>query len=230
MTDLSRPQRAALEAVARRFSATWESNPPRAWLRLAHQRVAVEIATLNRNRAPHNRAKPRLRFDKAVIRLMERLKAALRETVPDGFTVLLTVTAPIRLPAKTAAALEEKIQYLLTRPSPDRDQKHTIHGNRVRIRTVKHESSQAPKILGFVHNSDTDPLLLFNMARELLDLPSGRAAKLPSDRWLVLISAAESSCLDAYRYIYSQLRPVTNFKKVVMVFSDGRIAALADTP
>jgi hypothetical protein len=30
--------------------------------------------------------------------------------VPDGMTVLLTITAPIRLPSKTAASLEDKIQ------------------------------------------------------------------------------------------------------------------------
>jgi hypothetical protein len=31
---------------------------------------------------------------------------------------------------------------------------------------------------------------------------------------------------DAYRYIYSQLRVATHFKKVVMVFGDGRIGML----
>jgi hypothetical protein len=67
------------------------------------KRVAVDITTLKRRGAGEgNAAKPRLRFDKVATRLIERLQATLGETVPDGTTVLLTITAPIRLPSKTA--------------------------------------------------------------------------------------------------------------------------------
>lgn len=85
-------------------------------------------------------------------------------------TVLLTITAPIRLPSKTAAVLEGKIQTLFGRGSPGRDEKDTIHGNHVQIRLLRDESIRAPKMIGFVHNPDTDPLLLLNMTRELLEL------------------------------------------------------------
>ena len=162
-------------------------------------------------------AKPRLRFDKVATRLIERLQATLGETVPDGVTVLLTITAPIRLPSKTAAALEDKLQTLLGRGSPGRDEKDTIHGNRVRIRRLRHQSERAPKMIGFVHNSDSDPRLLFDMTRELLELVSAEAGRrapgLAGDRWLALISAGGISCLEAYRYIYSQLRMATDFRR-----------------
>jgi hypothetical protein len=36
-----------------------------------------------------------------------------------------------------------------------------------------------------------------------------------------VISAGGSSCLEAYRYIYSQLRLATDFKKILMVFGDN---------
>ncbi len=145
-------------------------------------------------------------------------------------TVLLTITTPIRLPSKTAASLEDKIQTLLGRGSPARDQKDTIHGNRVQIRFLRNESEQAPKMIGFVHNSDSDPLLLLNMTRELLELisaePGRRARRLAGDRWLGLISAGGISCLEAYRDIYAQLCKATDFKKVLMVFGDGRVGML----
>ena len=50
MRDLPKQERAAIEAVARRFSATWEqgSDPPDACIRVAGNRVAVDIKTLNR--------------------------------------------------------------------------------------------------------------------------------------------------------------------------------------
>src|SRR5712691_2827052 len=178
MRDLRTQQRAALEAVARRFSATWEqgSDSPDAYLTVAGKRTAVDITILpRRGAAQGNSAKPRLRFDKVATRLIERLQATLGETVPDGTTVLLTVTAPIRLAAKTAGALEDKIHTLLRRRSPGRDEKGAIHGNRVQIRLLRDASERAPKLIGFVHNSDSDPLLLLNMTRDLLELVSAEA-------------------------------------------------------
>src|SRR6202521_2620615 len=221
MRDLKKEERTAIEAVARRFSATWEkgSDPPDAYIKVAGKRVAVDITTLKRRGTGHgNAAKPRLRFDKVATRLIARLQAALGETVPVGMTVLLTITAPIRLPSKTTASLEDKIQILLGRGSPGRDEKHTIYGNRVQIRLLRDGSERAPRMIGFVHNSDTDPLLLLEMTRELLELFSAeagrRAARPVEDRWLVVISAGGIAYLEAYRYIYSQLRMATDFKKV----------------
>ena len=110
MRYLKKQERTAIEAVARRFSATWEkgSDPPDAYIMVARKRVAVDITTLKRRSTGQgNAAKPRLRFDKVATRLTERLQATLGETVPNGMTVSLTITAPIRLPSKTAASPEE---------------------------------------------------------------------------------------------------------------------------
>ncbi len=235
MRNLNKQERAAIEAVARRFSVTWAagSDPPAAYITFDGKRVAVEIATLKRHGAGQgNAAKPRLRFDKVVTRLMERLRATLNETVPDGTTVLLTITAPIRLPSKTAASLEDKIETFIERGSPARDAKDTIHGNRVQIRISRGGSEQAPKLIGFVHNSDSDPRQLFSMTHELLELFSaeaaGRAPRLAGDRWLVVISAEEVSYLEAYRYIYSQLRMAAEFQKILMVFGAGDVGMLTE--
>jgi len=235
--DLNQQEETAIEAVARRFSATWEkgSHPPDAYLMVAGQRVAVDIATLKRRGTSQgNAAKPHLRFDKVATRLVERLQATVGETVPGGMTVLLTITAPIRLPSKTAASLEDKIQALLGRGSPGRDEEDTIHGNRVRIRLLRGGPERAPRMIGFVHNSDSDPVPLLNTTRALLELISAEAGRrtpgLAGDRWLVVTSAAGGSWLEAYRYIYSQLRMATAFDKVLMVFGDGRVGMLTGKP
>jgi hypothetical protein len=238
MRNLNKQAQTAIEAVAKRFSATFEksSGPADAYMKVAGKRIAVDVATLKR-RAPGRstgeaNATPRLRFDMVVIRLMERLQTTLRETVPDGMTVALTVTAPIRLASKTAASLQEKIQTLLGRQSPGRDAKDTIHGNRVHIRILRHAFAQPPKLVGFVHNSDSDPLLLLNMTSDLLALFSAEAVKRPpkqaGDRWLVVMSAEGLPCLQAYRYIYSQLHIATGFKKILIVFAGGRVEMLKD--
>lgn len=206
MSELTKQERVAIEAVAKRFSATWEkgTDPPHAFIPVGRKRVAVDVTTLKRRAtAQGNTTKPRLRFDKVATRLMERLQTALGETVPDGMTVLLTITAPIRLASKTAAALEHKIQTLLARGSTGRDEKDVIHGNRVRIRLLRDETGGAQRMIGFVHNSDTDSLLLMSMTRELLEaMSSGASNRAPriavrpgvgNDQWLVLISARGAS-------------------------------------
>jgi len=85
-------------------------------------------------------------------------------------------------------------------------------------------------MIGFVHNSDSDQLLLLNMTCELLELISAqsgrRAPSLVDDRWLVMISSGGISCLEAYRTVYSQLRLATDFKKILMAFGDGRVGML----
>jgi hypothetical protein len=233
MRDLKKQERSAIEAVARRFSATWEkgSGPHDAYIIIAGKRVAIDITTLKRRGAAQcNAGKPRLRFDKVATRVIERLQATLGETVPNGMTVLLAITAPIRLPSKTAASLEDKIKTLLERGSLVRDEKDMIHGNRVHIRVLRGKSELVPRMIGFVHNSDSDPILLFNMTHELLELnkpkAGRRASRLVSDRWLIVINAGRVSSLEAYRYIHSQLRMATDFKKILMVFGDGRVGML----
>ena len=158
------------------------------------------------------------------------IEATLGETVPDGTTAVLTITAPIRVPAKTAASLEDKMRTLLRRGSPGSDRKETIHGNRVRIRLLKTKSTRAPKLIGFVHNVDSDPLVLLNMTGEWLELDraeAGRRSPKPADdRWLVVISARASGCLEACRYIFSRLHTATAYKKILMAFGDGRVGIL----
>ncbi len=127
-------------------------------------------------------------------------------------TVSLTITAPIRLPAKTAGSLEGQSPHSSGAgiPTPSsmgqwesdarqagcgvhedgRDEKATIHGNRIRIRLLKGQSERAQKLIGFVHNSDSDPLLLLNMTCELLEVigaeAGGREPRRAGDRWLVV--------------------------------------------
>jgi len=161
---LRKQKQAAVEAVARHFSATWEKgeDPPDAYLTIARKRIAVEVTTI-KPRIAHRGGltKPRLRFDRVALGLVRRLQAALCESVPDGKTLILTITAPIRVPSKTAAALEDKIRTYLARRSAQVEARDTIHGNQIRVRLVKGGGSErTSKVIGFVHNPDSDPDVL----------------------------------------------------------------------
>jgi len=191
-------ERAALEVVARRFSATWEEadgDSPDAYITVAGKRIAVEVTAIKPRIVEHGeRPMPRLRFDRVALELVRDLRAALAELVPDGEAVILTVTAPIRLPSKTAAALESRIRDRLARRSARVEIKDMIHGNETRVRLVKALSGRISKVIGFVHNPDPDPAVilgLIGMTQSLLQHIGAagdrrRPARFSCDRWLVV--------------------------------------------
>lgn len=111
---------------------------------------------------------PRLRFDRVATRLIERLERNLDAAVPKGMALFVTVTAPIRLAAKTTAALEEIVPPALAGGSLRTDKRTTINGNRIRIRLLQRQSPRAPRVIVFVHNPGVDHRALLAMAAELV--------------------------------------------------------------
>jgi hypothetical protein len=239
MSTLKKQERAALEAVVRHFSATWEEGegPSDAYLTIARKRIAVEVATLKPRIAdPGGFTPPRLRFDRVALGLVRRLQAALGESVPDGKTLILTITAPIRLPAKTAAALEEKIRTALARRPAPMEARHTIHGNRIRARLVKGGvmggSARTAKVIGFVHNPDSDPDVVLGITQSLIEgigakARQGAPAAFAGERWLVLAGEDRLSDVRPYRHVCSQLSLPTEFEKILMVLAGERIESLS---
>jgi len=234
MSGLGKRERAALEAVARHFSATWEKGeaPSDAYLTIAGTRIAVEVTTTKQGLADRGGpTKPRLRFDRVALRFVRRLQDALSASVPDGNTLILTITAPIRVPAKTAAVLED-IRTDLARQSARGEVKYAILGNQIRVRLVKGGSRRTTKVIGFVHNPDSDPDVLFDITLSLIErvgakARSGAPAKSAGERWLVLAGEVPHSHIEPYRHAYSQLSIPTDFTKILMVLAGGQIETLA---
>jgi hypothetical protein len=117
-------------------------------------------------------AKLRLRFDKVALRLVGGLKAALASTVPEGQTVVFTISAPIRLPGKTAIALEA----MMRSAPPDAQRRDIVHGNEVRTRwLIRGVPKRMPKVMGFVHSVDSDASAILALAEARLLHPNGDA-------------------------------------------------------
>ena len=236
MSRLGKQEQAAIEAVARHFSATWEKaegEPPDAWVTIAGKRIGVEVTVIEERIAGGgDLARPRLRFDKVALRLLRVLQSALSEAVPDGQAVVLTVTAPIRLASKTAAAVECRIREALARRQGQVEIKDTIHGNRIRIRLVRGVSRRASKVIGFVHNPDTDPDVLLDVTHWLLHRIGSAAdkrspRKFTGDRWLVVVHEHGLPHIETYRQVCSALSLSTDFRKILMVLPGGRVESLS---
>ena len=108
-------------------------------------------------------AVPRLRFDRVAQRVVRDLQATLGGAVSRNAALIVTVTAPIRLPAKTVAELGRRLAGPLAR-----DFDKIICGNRVRARIVRRCVPRAPKVVVFIHNPDPPPDGLLRFAEELL--------------------------------------------------------------
>ena len=115
-------------------------------------------------------ALPRLRFDRVAQRVVRDLQATLSGAVSRNAALIVTVTAPIRLPAKTVAELGRRLAGPLAR-----DFDKVICGNRVRARIVRRCVPRAPKVVVFIHNPDPPPDGLLRFAEELLSAASKRA-------------------------------------------------------
>lgn len=231
MDAFAKRERSAIEAVAKSASARWEprAGRPGAYLFVGRNRIAVDVVAIDRRRSRRNSAvTPRLRFDKVATRLVERLRATCAESVSDGDALVWTVTAPIRMPAKTIAAIDGEIRALAARGAP-----HGVaiesYGNRVLLDLRKAETARTPRTIGFVHNGASEGRVLVEKTRALLealaDADARPASDAEGDRWLVLVGA-EPSELDAYRCVYAQLREFGAFANVVLAFDDGRVGRL----
>lgn len=110
---------------------------------------------------------PRLRRDAVVRRLIADVQSSLRDAIPIDVVVLFTVTAPIRLPARTAEAIDDLARSCLARHRRSGAQRtsarRVLHGNAVCIRVVG-RGLPGPSALGFVHNADLDPLVILDVA------------------------------------------------------------------
>jgi hypothetical protein len=146
----------------------WERKPMK-------KRVQAVIDSLERQGIDVERITPRLaeslsgmhlRFDRVALRFIDDMQSALHEVVPEGKVLVFTITAPLRLASKTAATLAENVRALLARRRARLDLDATVNGNRIRVRLLKGVSNA--KVVGFVHNPDCDPEILFDAIQSLL--------------------------------------------------------------
>jgi hypothetical protein len=109
-----------------------------------------------------------LRFDRVVVRVLGELRSFAEGATPGGVTILVTISAPIRLPAKTVEDLKREIGALQSVGAPHADHSAMVQGNHVRMRTVRQSSRPALALIGFVHNPTSAPELLLDLAEQWL--------------------------------------------------------------
>jgi hypothetical protein len=112
-------------------------------------------------------AKLGLRFDRVAGRIIADLRSFVDLEAPLDATVLVAISAPIRLPARTVSEVKQAIRVLVAaQPQPDWDTE--VNGNHVRLRIITGATGQPPKLIGFVHNPNTASEQLLDFAERWL--------------------------------------------------------------
>lgn len=236
MSNWRQPDR-AIEAVAREFSAKWEAcngSSPAGYLTMGRKRISLDVVVIALRKTTSSApSKPRLRFDRVALGLIRRLQTALAQSVPAGHTVVITVTAPIRLASRTTFEMAEAIRQRLGRRPARLEIDEMMNGNRIQARLMKDVSRRASKVVGYVHNPDSDPQTLFDITEVLLRhigaaVRKRAVGKFAGDRWLALV-CGEGGCpyFETYQQVFSQLAIPTGFDKVLLVLPAGRVGTLA---
>lgn len=184
-----------------------------AYVRMPGRRAAIKAVTFGGVK------EPRLRFDRTAVGLVRRLQAALSKSVPDRKTVIVTITAPIRQDSKTGVVLEDKIRQLLA--ARRAQLKATIHGNRIQVCVLEGGTSQTSKLVGFVHNPEPDPAVLFDVTRFLLTCIGSGKRPPTRDRWLVIANQDGLVPVETVRQVCLALRARTVFKRIFLAESEG---------
>ncbi|MGH6985999.1 MAG: hypothetical protein ACRED9_04060 [Caulobacteraceae bacterium] len=220
---------ARLDLLAQRFSGWWEAGegPPDAWLTISGRRVAIEILGVESAVL----AKARLRFDKVALRLLAGFRKAALAEDSTGVWAFLSCTAPIRLPARTAQAIEERLRKCLGHAGAKFDLAEMIHGNEVRLRLL--EARGASQAVGFIHNTGIDPGSLFDLAQALLGkiepmTRKGVSATPAGERWLLLAAEGARRPLEACRAVLSQVCLPAELTTVAIGLDGGRLEILAN--
>ncbi len=219
----------AIAAVAKHFRAACGpgTNSQKVYLTVGGKRVALEVvAVASRASRAKGAVPPRLRFDRVVLELFARLRRSLIESVPEAVTVLVTVTAPIRLSTKTAAVLIQRIRVLLAKQPARAQFSDIIHDNQVQVR-IRRGAIVAGKVAAFVHNRDSDPSILFDLSETLLRSAAsiGRTrTKAADERWLVVVHEEAALWDKTYQHVCAQLFAQTVFQRILIVGPRGQVA------
>jgi hypothetical protein len=222
----------AAAAVARHFSATLRHRrgSRHATLMIAGNTVALHVLTFEpKNTANAQAAQPRLRLDRVALGLVHRLRSQLQDAVPEGCTVLFTITAPIRRAAKSAVGIEVLIRARV-RGGPSGRSVGTIHGNSVQVVRLKGSCAEGARLVGLVHNPDADPAVFVELTRALLSAAAAArrsGARAPRKRWLAIESRARRVPIETYRNICQQLRLALAFEQILAIVSPARVEKLS---
>lgn len=238
MTSQLKPdEEFVIRALAAELAGEWSpgEDPPDAYLTMDQKTVAVEISTLTQHvTSARSGMRSRHTEDSAALRLADELDEELRQTIPQGRVVVLTLRAPIAKVRPTRNALRARIADLIANATDQEFQlEESILGNCVGISISSYDGPDEKKVVAAVVNNNSDPRIAMNARRILEDRITTKTKKcnaLPFDGpvWLALFNDYFLADDATYRHALTQIPHAHPFERILLISGNGSVETLYD--
>jgi hypothetical protein len=219
------------------FGGKWSegNNPPDVYLSMGKEAVAVEISTLTQHVLDERGGmKPRLSEDSTALWLAGELDKELRDEIPEGRMIVLTLRAPVSKARLTKQKLKNRIITLIeSNEVQDIDFEETILANRIGIYLGSYDGVDERKVHAVVPNRKSDPHITSNarfILEERIAIKSKKCSGLASSGtlWLALLNDYFLADDQTYRQAFAEMTSAHIFDKIILISGNGSVATLYD--
>lgn len=232
---LREDEKFVIEALCASYGGTWRigEDPPDAYMSLTKNEVAVEISILTQHVVSKSgQPVPRLSQDSGVIRLCNEIDEELRNDIPDGAYVLLTISAPLNKIRQTKANLANEIKEIAQQKSP-KSQVLEINQNKIKIQLISGTRPSGKKVIGIVPNQNSSPDILANVLYILNERIRDKTTKCQNivhrPLWLALFNDYWLAEPDTYELAMEKLSVAHPFDRICLVLGNKEVHTLYET-
>jgi len=228
-SSLRKDEQFVIKALCASYNGTWRigEDPPDAYMVLKDNEVAVEISILTQHVVGKSgKSVSRLSQDIGVLRLSDEIDKELKNIIPSGVYILLTISAPLNKIRQTKADLINEIKSLVRKNAPIK-QVIKINKNKIKIHSISGDRPSAKKVISIVANQNSSPDVLANvqyMLRERIDDKVKKCLKVKHrPLWLALFNDYWLAEPDTYELAINNLTIKHQFEKICLVLRNKEV-------
>ncbi|MFH2012652.1 MAG: hypothetical protein ABIJ37_08150 [Pseudomonadota bacterium] len=232
VSTLREDEKFVIEALCLSYGGTWRigEDPPDVYMSLAENEVAVEILILTQHVvSKYGKPVPRLSQDTGVLRLCDEIGEELKNDIPSGVYVILTISSPLNKIRQTKTDLINGIKEIAQRKAPNK-QVLEINQNKVEIRLILGDRQSGKKVVGIVPNQNSNPDILANVLYILNERINDKVTKcrniLHRPLWLALFNDYWLAESDTYELAMKKLSVTHPFDKICLVLGSKEVQTL----
>lgn len=234
-SSLREDEHFVIEALCASYGGTWRigEDPPDAYMSLSENEVAVEISILTQHVVSKTgKTVPRLSLDSGVLRLCDEVNEELKNVIPSGIYILLTISAPLNKIRQTKADLINEIKGIVQKKAPN-EQVIEINKNKVKIHLISGDRPSGKKVVGIVPNQNSSPDILANVQYILSERINDKVKKCSKvvhrPLWLALFNDYWLAEPDTYELAMKKLSIKHPFDKICLVLGNKEVHNLYET-
>lgn len=222
-----------INSLSAHFSGEWNAgeNPPDAYLKIGDRLAAVEISILTQHVSDGRGGSiSRLSEDSTAVWLANELNKELKDKIPDGLVVILTLASPILKARKVKAQIKEKIVSHISN-FRGTEVSEVVLGNRIAIHVAADDRPSDKKVVGIIMNQKSSSDILQNAwsileNRIVVKAEKCRSLAFDGPKWLALFNDYWLADDDTYQQAMGAFSLNHPFEKILLVSGNRSVSVL----